>query len=152
SQSVFMDLAKKASRLSNRSVLAGWLYTSACFAAAKAVRSERRRQTREQEAHSMQELMTGPPHDADSEQIGRVLNTVMLELKDSDREVLLLRFFERLSLAEVGHKLGLSENGARMRVERALERLRDCLTRRGVTSTAAGLALVLAHQAVSAAP
>ena len=57
----------------------------------------------------------------------------MLELKDSDREALLLRYFERRSMAEVGSRLGLSENAARMRVERALERLRERLTRRGVT-------------------
>ena len=39
-----------------------------------------------------------------------------------------------------------------MRVERALEKLRGRLTRRGVTSSSAGLALALVHQAVSAAP
>jgi RNA polymerase sigma factor (sigma-70 family) len=152
SQGVFIDLARKAARLSDRSVLTGWLYKSACFAAAKAVRSERRRQDREQEAHAMQDHLTGPAQNSDWEQIGPVLNTVMLELGESDREVLLLRFFERRSLAEVGSQLGLSENAARMRLERALERLRRRLARRGVTSTAAGLALVLAHQAVSAAP
>jgi len=32
-QSVFIDLARKASSLCNRAVLIGWLYTSACFAA-----------------------------------------------------------------------------------------------------------------------
>src|SRR3954463_2765896 len=56
-QTVFADLARKASSLSNRPVLAGWLYTSAQLAAAKAVRTERRRQTREIEAHLMQELL-----------------------------------------------------------------------------------------------
>ena len=150
-QGVFIDLAQKAGTLSNRS-LTGWLYKSACFAAAKAVRSERRRHTREQEAHVMQERLNSAPPELDWEQINPLLNTVMLELGESDREVLLLRFFERRSLAEVGSQLGLTENTARMRVERALERLRGRLTRRGVTSTAAGLALALAHQAVSAAP
>jgi hypothetical protein len=100
----------------------------------------------------MQELMKEPRRDPDWEQISPVLNTVMLELKEADREALLLRFFERRSLASVGDKLGLSENAARMRVERALERLRDRLTRRGIKSTAAALALVLAHQVVVAAP
>jgi len=100
----------------------------------------------------MQERLNSAVPELDWEQINPLLNTVMLELGESDREVLLLRFFERRSLAEVGSQLGLTENTARMRVERALERLRGRLTRRGVTSTAAGLALALAHQAVSAAP
>src|SRR5215510_1433592 len=54
-QTVFSDLARKAGSLSDRRDLAGWLYTSTHFAAAKAVRTEQRRHTREQEAHAMQE-------------------------------------------------------------------------------------------------
>jgi RNA polymerase sigma factor (sigma-70 family) len=151
SQSVFIDLARKAASLSRRPTLTGWLYTSTCFAAAKAARAERRRQVREGEVHSMREQIgdTGEP---DWEQIRPLLDTVMLELKDGDREALLLRFFERRSLAEVGTKLGLSQNAARMRVERALERLRGRLTRRGVTSSGAALGLMLMFQAVGAAP
>jgi len=152
SQSVFIDLARKAPSLSKRSVLSGWLYTSTCFAAAKAVRSERRRQAREQEAHAMQEQITNTSEPTDSDKIRPALDSAMLELRDSDREALLFRYFERRSLAEVGGKLGLSENAARMRVERALERLRQRLKRRGVTSSAAALALALAHQPAVAAP
>jgi len=95
SQSVFMDLARKAPALANRSVLTGWLYTSTCFAAAKAVRSERRRQAREQEAHTMQDHSTAPNPELDWERIRPALGAVMLELRESDREALLLRFFER---------------------------------------------------------
>jgi RNA polymerase sigma factor (sigma-70 family) len=152
SQSVFLDLARKASHLSDRSVLSGWLYTSACFAAAKAARSEDRRHTREQRAHAVQEQITTTGENHDWEELRPVLDSLMLGLKHSDREALLLRFFQRRSLAEVGGKLGLSENAARMRVERALGRLREGLSRRGITSSASALALLLAHQAVSAAP
>ena len=73
SQSVFIDLARKASRLANRSVLNGWFYTSACFAAANAVRSERRRQAREQEAHAMQEQTTSTSDPTDWDKIRTVL-------------------------------------------------------------------------------
>ncbi len=100
----------------------------------------------------MHEQTTTLPETAEWERIRPVLDSLMLELKQADREALLLRFFQRRSLAEVGNKLGLSENAARMRVDRALERLRDGLTRRGIGSSAAALALVLAHEAVAAAP
>src|ERR1041385_3693351 len=52
-QTVFIDLARKAATLTQRSVLTGWLYTSSSFAAAKAVRTEQRRQTHEQEAQAI---------------------------------------------------------------------------------------------------
>src|SRR5687768_18512690 len=55
-QLVFTDLARKAATLRQHRVLAGWLFTSTRFATAKLVRTERRRQAREQEAHLMQEL------------------------------------------------------------------------------------------------
>src|SRR5262245_53529680 len=63
-QSVFIDLSRKSKRLSDRPVLSGWLSTSAYFAAAKAVRSERRRQAREQCAQTMLVQTTNPAHDA----------------------------------------------------------------------------------------
>ena len=151
-QSVFIDLSRKASRLCNHSVLTGWLYTSACFASAKAVRSEQRRRAREQKADTMQEPAARSAEEPDWQKIQPVLDSLMLGLKDSDREALLLRYFEKRSLADVGNKLGLSENAARMRVERALERLREQLFRRGVTSTATALAIVLTQQTVASAP
>jgi len=55
-QSVFIDLARKAGSLSGRTVVAGWLYTSAHYAAAKVVRTEQRWRAREQEANSMREI------------------------------------------------------------------------------------------------
>src|SRR5207247_1923761 len=61
-------------------------------------------------------------------------------------------FFQNKSLKEVGLALGLSENAARMRVERALDKLRARLARKGVTSTSAALALLLAGNAVTATP
>src|SRR5215470_8096070 len=128
-QGVFIDLARKASRLSNHPVLTGWLYTSTCFAASKAVRSECRRRVRELKAHTMQEHNTNTGAQVDWEQIRPFFDSVMHELKEQDREALLLRFFERRSLADVGSTLGLSENAARMRIERALDRLREGLTR-----------------------
>jgi hypothetical protein len=46
-QTVFTDLARKAGSLARRESLAGWLYTSAHYAAAKIARTEDRRRDRE---------------------------------------------------------------------------------------------------------
>jgi TonB family protein len=81
-----------------------------------------------------------------------VLDHALSDLSEADREAILLRFFEGRPLAEVGAQLRLPENTARMRVERALDKLRLLLLRQGVNSTTGALAAALASQAVVAAP
>lgn len=152
-QLVFTDLARKAAQLTHHRVLAGWLFTSTRFAAAKLVRGERRRHNREQEAQHMQEILqSDPAASLDWERVRPVLDDALGELDERDREAILLRFLEGRDFAEVGARLSLSDNAARMRVDRAVDKLRSLLERRGMTSTAAALAVVLANQAVVAAP
>jgi RNA polymerase sigma factor (sigma-70 family) len=151
-QSVFTDLARKARGLTRHGSLTGWLYTSTHYAAAKAVRAEQRRQAREQEAHRMQDIISPSEPSADWDRLRPVLDDVMLQLNDRDREAVLLRYFEDRPFAEVGARLRLSEDAARMRVERALDKLRRLLAQRGVASTSAALGLALTSQAGLAAP
>jgi len=148
-QTVFTDLARKAASLARREILTGWLYTSAHFAAAKIVRMENRRRDREEKF--MREPISETAPELDWQKLRPVLDEVMHQLKEADREAILLRYFENRQFAEVGAKLGLNENAARMRVERALEKLRDILTKRGIT-TAAALTSVISANAVQLAP
>jgi tetratricopeptide (TPR) repeat protein len=100
----------------------------------------------------MNEILRQPAAEPDWEHLRPVLDDAMHELNHADRVAVLLRFFKNKSLREVGLELGLTENAARMRVERALEKLRLGLARKGVTSTVAALALVLSGNAVNSAP
>ncbi len=150
-QMVFADLARKAGTLVGRRVLVGWLFVSTRFAAAKLVRGEQRRRRREMEASMNAEGNDDAPA-ADWGKVRPVLDEALGELSDLDREAVLLRFFEGRGFAEVGERLRLSENAARMRVERALEKLGGLLARRGVVSASGALAAALAQQAVTAAP
>jgi RNA polymerase sigma factor (sigma-70 family) len=149
-QSVFADLARKAPSLKPRAVLTGWLYTSTRFAAARAMRTERRRRTRETEAHAMNALhATAEPG---WDQLRPIIDEAMDELNEPDREVVLLRFFENRSLAEIGARFSLSPDAARMRIDRALDKLRRLLAKRGIASTSVVLAEIFASQSGAAAP
>jgi len=151
-QQVFCELAWQARPLARHPALIGWLYTTTRQMAWRAIRADQRRAARELMAHSMNELLRPPAAEPDWEHLRPVLDDAMHELNHADRVAVLLRFFKNKSLREVGEELDLTENAARMRVERALDKLRLGLARKGVTSSTAALALALSGQAVQTAP
>jgi uncharacterized protein (TIGR03435 family) len=150
SQAVFMILARKAGTLRKGTVLSGWLYHTARLTAANYVRSEISRARREQEAH-MQSLSDQPEPDAWG-QIAPLLDGAMADLNEKDRNALVLRFFNSMSFREVGTSLGSSEDAAKMRVNRAVEKLRNVLARKGVALSTTVLCSAIAAQSVQAAP
>jgi RNA polymerase sigma factor (sigma-70 family) len=149
-QGVYRALACQASTLKRHAVLTGWLYTTTRFLATKAVRTQRRWQRREQEAHTMNAILR--ESEPGWEQLRPLIDEAMHELGENDRTAILLRYFDGHSFTDVGASLGLAESAARMRVERALEKLRERLEKRGITSTAAAIGAVLAHQPAISAP
>ncbi len=150
-QTVFIILARKAGSLSPKTVLSGWLYRTACFVSAAAVKRELRRRRREQEA---QMDMNAHPNELDSawEQFAPLLDEAMTKLRDTDRDALVLRFFQNKSMREVGLALGVEERAAQKRVARSLEKLRGFFATRGVASTTAIIAGVMSTHSVQAAP
>lgn len=65
------------------------------------------------------------PETAASTQIAPLLEPAMARLGENDRNAIVLRFFEGKDFNEVGAALGIGEDSARMRVNRALEKLRN---------------------------
>src|SRR5205814_1053487 len=112
---------------------------AARFAGAKAVRRERRRHAHEQESLAM-EYPNPQPTSSDWELLRPVIDSAMAELSPTDRNAVLLRFFERKDFRAIGTSLGLSEDAAQKRVSRSLEKLRQSLARRGVGLTETTLA------------
>jgi RNA polymerase sigma factor (sigma-70 family) len=150
-QLVFAECARQATRLMRHPAPVGWLYTTTRWSALRILRTERRRSAREQEVTTMNELLGEPAPEPDWGHLRPVLEEAMHELGEKDRHAVLLRFFQNKSLKEVGMALELGENAARMRVERALEKLRGALQRRGIAATAT-LASVISANAVQLAP
>jgi RNA polymerase sigma factor (sigma-70 family) len=145
-QTTFATLAQKAGELRPDDVPAGWLYHTARHLALRAVRSEQRRRQREHLAATMNTDEPGPSVVAEH------LESAMDQLPPADRDALVLRYFEDRNLREVGHELGLTEDAARMRVNRALEKLRGVFGKLGITGSAAWLGTTLTSSASASVP
>ncbi len=152
-QIVFADLARLAPRLPERFGIGGWLHRHTFFTASKAVRAEVRRRAREHTAATMQTTTAHPPGpDSLPADVARHLDAALAALAPRDREVIVLRYLQERSMRDVGIALGLTEETARKRVSRALEKLRVQLRRHGVTAGSAAVGSALAAQAPGAAP
>jgi RNA polymerase sigma factor (sigma-70 family) len=154
---VFMTLARKASALARHPALVAWLYSTTLLCARKSLQSDQRRLARETRAATDPALAAETSVSADSSvtdwtRVEPVLDEALATLAERDRQAVLLRYFSGQAYADIGQKLGVAENTARMRTDRALEKLRRALAKRGVTSTASALGLALGANAVTAAP
>jgi RNA polymerase sigma factor (sigma-70 family) len=151
-QSVFLELAKKAPSLRRHPALAGWLYSCVRYTAANLRRTEARRHRREKQAQIMSEILQPGTNEAHWEEVKPALDNAMHELNEIDRAAVVLRFFEQRTIEQVGLALGLNKSAAHMRIDRALDKLRKLLSKRGVTSTSTALPTALAVGAVIVAP
>src|SRR6266550_5506040 len=121
-QAVFILLARKARGFRQDVVLSGWLFRTTRFVASRAVRAEQRRQRREQEAFAMQQLTTA---DDAWKRVSPALDEALEHLGETERNAVLLRFFNDRNHRETAAALGISEEAAKKRVTRGLDKLRD---------------------------
>lgn len=149
-QTVFIDLARLARSLPQEVSLGGWLHRHTWFTAAKLIRSERRRHSRERQAVHMQPA--GDHSESNLAELRPVLDEAINRLGAEDRTAIVLRFFEKRDFRSIGEVLGSTEDAAQKRVARALEKLQVLMARRGCSLSLTLLGTALAAEAVHAAP
>jgi RNA polymerase sigma factor (sigma-70 family) len=164
-QAVFVILAKKAKSI-RTGPLSAWLLSTVRYASAHALKIDSRRRRHEQAAATA----AGQYRDASGagacssnpadvlvwQEVARQLDDAVLGLPGPDRRAVLLRYFEGRAISDVAAELNVSEGAAKQRIGRAVQKLRERLSRRGVALVgeldATFLPSLLASHAVRAAP
>jgi RNA polymerase sigma factor (sigma-70 family) len=154
-QAVFLLLSRKAAEIKPKVVLSGWLFRATGYAASRASRAEVRRRRRESEAIIMNSDIRGGQIEGHSENgtFEQVeIDSALSALPEIDRAAVITWFIEGQTLRAVGDRLGISEEAAKKRVTRALQKLRGLLAKRGTELTAAALGTMLLELRAQAAP
>ncbi len=151
-QASFVSLARKAASLGPKTFLPGSLCGTPRYAAANARSVQQRRQLREREACMESVANESGAEPGVWDQIGPLLDAAMERLGRKDHDALVLRFFEGMSFSEIGAALGASEDAAKKRVSRALERLRAFFAKRGISSTTGMIAEAVSANSIQTAP
>jgi hypothetical protein len=132
------------------------LFCTTRYTAANALKRQARRRHHEQK-HQAMTLANAPidptsDDDAgfDSDALAPLLDGALGALGRRDREAVLLKYVEGRTHRDVGLALGISEEAARKRVSRAIERLRARFSKCGATVSVAAVAAVLSTQASAA--
>lgn len=151
-QAVFATLARKAARLRPGTSIPGWLFKTARYASATAVKIERRRCVHERKAAAMNPTQTPPPVSQDWEQILPHLDDAVAHLRERDRRAVLLRFYQGLSHKDAAAVLGISPAAAQRCLSRAVEELRVRLQRFHFVVLPGAFEHALQNHLITAAP
>jgi RNA polymerase sigma factor (sigma-70 family) len=150
-QGVFLALAQNAAQLVTHPMLAGWLHRTTHNLAVKTIRTDVRRRGREAQAVAMSGLLSSDPN-ASWQEIAPQLDEALAELDEAERDLILLRYFQQKSAREIGQMLAISDETAQRRVSRAVESLRECFKKRGITIGSSALIALIAANSVQVAP
>jgi RNA polymerase sigma factor (sigma-70 family) len=148
-QATFLVLARKAASVHWHESVAGWLFPVAYRLALKARAGRERRRIHESRVATMPatESAAGLPDD----ELRGLLDDELSRLPEHYRNVVLLCYLEGKTQRAAGHQLGLSPGEVRGRLERARQRLRQRLTRRGLVLSGTAVSAALTAQPLAAA-
>jgi RNA polymerase sigma factor (sigma-70 family) len=142
-QASFIVLARRARCVREGTSIRAFLHQTAIYGSKNVLRAQSRRRWHEQRAaETVRTEHTETIVDADPAAVA--IDGALLRLRQRDRQLLMLHYFDGFTLAEAAAKLAISHEAARKRLHRALGRLRSLLRREGVSLTEAAVPSALA--------
>jgi RNA polymerase sigma factor (sigma-70 family) len=150
-QATFLVLVKKAGSLRNPDLVAPWLHGVATRVARRARAESARRTIRERVAVVDEGRMEAVGLESEWPELRALIDEEIERLPENHRRAVVLCDVEGLSREEAALRLGWSLNMVRGRLERARDRLRVRLARRGLAPSGAWAALVVARPTPPAA-
>ncbi len=123
SQRVFTALARKACGLLRHPSLPGWLHRATLLESASLARRESCHARKLAQLAQASAAMNDIPFPEDESALHEEIDAALERLSMADRHILLMRFYEGHSFADIGMALGKSADTAQKRSARALERL-----------------------------
>ena len=145
-QAVFLLLWQKAPK--GMYSVAGWLYRATRYACRNANKVKGRREHYEREAAMLRREVT----EAAEPQVRALLDEGLSRLGETNRQAVILRYLEGLSVEETAGRLGMTPRAAGKRAERGVEKLRAFMGSKGYSTVAASLAGAMAVEAAHALP
>jgi RNA polymerase sigma factor (sigma-70 family) len=149
-QAVFLVLLSKASRLTRKGELTGWLYGVARNVCLEALRTRARRQ--EEAMLDENEVPAAEECRPDHEEVMPFLDEELAGLSGVLRQAVVLRYLQGYGQADAAQQAGCSEVTLSVRASRGIERLRQRLAKRGIALSGVALAGLLTSEASAAVP
>ena len=130
-QSVFVLLAQRCHRMSSNQKLTGWLFNTLGYTVKNLRRQRMRRQMYERQAALERTEAIETPERIDD--LAVHLDAAVASLSQTDRNVILLRFYQDRSFEEIADAMGITAATARKRVSRGTEKLHRYFIKTGAT-------------------
>jgi len=146
-QNVLVQVSRKAGKLVKHPEILAWVHEATRLEVLQMRRAQTRRTKREETAmKNMGVEQTRNPHLlVDLDESLRALNS-------SERELVLMRFFEGRTFPAIASETGRSETAEKKRLKKALEKMAGWFGKKGVALSVAGLTTVLSTEMGKAAP
>lgn len=152
-QAVFIMFEKKSEEISKKKNVSGWLYKAAKFASIDALRVEMRKKNMEGELQERYAMIDDENRKKGSySEYWPHIYEALDHLKERYRDVIVLKYLEGKSNQEIGQILGLSLKVVENCSARAIKKLQQWMSKKGISLSGLLLTQILLKEGVEAAP